>query len=458
MRIPYGASIGWDEPGVGPASQMFDIAIPSGTAPEGGWPVIAYFHANGSDYVVGDGGTVGTLVKAAALSAGIAFASVEFRHPVTNVAIGAPHTDTGQAVQAIRALHSALNLDRSKFFGVCRSRGNLAIWQSLQADMMAANAGTYVGRQSSRLQGIWGINSQIAYSTQRFCELYVLPADHAAVLAANPDNPSWLNAIDAVPTADTLPQLVMVHDGTYFDRLVSKAELDAWDALPNMSPLHFPDAGIKMRDAYAARGYAARIANYDAETDNNEQHADIVQWVQYLIEGMDSVEALAMARARRRGAQAHYMRDDKAGAFVNHDGTGGAPVLGGQVGALVCGQYGLANRTSGTPQGYGMGQSVVANRPFLTALTSGRLGLVFDSTDRMTVQMPSDGTPNVVMWHDSGETSTLVQSDTAKYTVGTTALDGKKLAFTVGSDASITTNDMKVYRRFASVLAGRAYP
>ena len=454
---PYGAAT-WDEPGVGPMSQVIDIDIPTGTAPVNGWPVLVYFHANGADRIVGGASNMGTLVKAPALAAGIAFVSVEFRHPVTNVGEGAPHDDIGKALQYIRALHAALNLDRTKFYGVCRSRGNLAIWQSMQPDMANGSAPTYVARQSSRLQGIWGMNSQIAYSVQRFCDLYVLPADHAAVLAENPDNPAWKNAIDDVPTADVLPQIAMVHDSPYFNRLLSKAELDAWDALPDKAVVHYPDAGPKMRDAYAARGQAQKFALYDDETDNAEQHADVVQWVLYLIDGMDAAEAMAMARARRRGAQAHYMRDDKSGAYVNHDGTGGAPTLGGQVGSLVCGQYGLANRTAGTPLGYGMGQATVLNRPLLTTLASGRLGLVFDSTDRMTVQMPSDGAVTVYGFTDAGEVTTLVQVDTTRYTVGTTAYDGKKMALCVGADTAPTANDMKVYRRFASIWAGRAFP
>lgn len=455
--VPYGAAT-WPEPGKGTFAQVIDIDVPSGTPPEGGWPLVIYFHANGADRIVGSGGTVGTYVKTPALAAGYAFAAVEFRHPVTNVDQGAPHIDVGLALQYLRSLHQALSLDRAKFFGVCRSRGNLAIWQSLQADRADPYAGTYAGRQSSRLQGIWGINAQIAYSTQRFCELYIVPADHAAVLAANPDDPRWQNAIDAIPTVNTLPHLVLVHEAAYFDRLVTKAELDAWDAQPNMSPLHYPDAGLKVKAAYTARGAADRCAIWDAETDNTEQHADMVTWMRYVLDGMSSVEALAMARALRRGAQAHYMRDDKAGAFVNSNGSGGAPVLGGPVGALVCGQYGLANRTAGSPLGYGMGQAVANNRPFLAAMDSGRYGMLFDSTDRMTVQMPSDGTPNVVMWHDAGEATALVQADTGKYTLGTDTLAGKRLALSVGSDAAITDNDLKVYRSFASVWAGRAYP
>jgi hypothetical protein len=455
--VPYG-NASWPEPGLGTFYQVVDIDIPAGTAPAGGWPLIVYFHANGADRVVGSGGAVGTNIKTPALAAGYAFASVEFRHPVTNVNQGAPHTDVGLALQYLRALHQALNLDGTKVFGVARSRGNLALWQTVQADMASGGAPTYMGRQSSKLQGLWCINPQVAYSTQRFCDLYIQPADHAAVLAANPDDSRWKNAIDDIPTVASLPPIVAIHEAAYFGTLVSKATLDAWDALPNNSPLHYPDAGLKLKAAYEARGLGHQCAIWDAETDNVEQHADMVTWMRYVLEGMSSVEALAMARAKRRAAEAHYIRDDLSGVFVNSDGSGGAPVLGGPIGAIVAGQHGLANRTTVPPLGYGAGQNTALNKPKLKVMASGRYGSEFDSTDRMAVAMPSDGSPNWIAFTDTGEVTTLTSATTSNYLYGQAALDGKTVALEIGSDAAITDNDLKVYRAFAASWAGRAYP
>lgn len=455
--VPYG-NASWPEPGMGTFYQVVDIDVPSGTPPAAGWPVVVYFHANGADRVVGSGGTVGTNVKLPALAAGYAFASVEFRHPVTNVNQGAPHTDVGLALQYLRSLHQALSLDRSKVFGVARSRGNLALWQTVQADMSNDSAPTYMGRQSSRLQGLWCINPQIAYSVQRFCDLYIQPADHAAVLAANPDDSRWKNAIDDIPTVTSLPPIVSIHEAAYFGALVSKATLDAWDAQPNNSPLHYPDAGLKLKAAYEARSLGHQCAIWDDELDNIEQHADMVTWMRYVLEGMSSVEALAMARALRRAAQAHYIADDISGVFVNSDGSGGAPPADGVIGAIVAGQHGLANRTAPTPLGYGAGQNTALNKPKRKVMASGHNGILFDSTDRLSVGMNSDGTPNWVGWTDTGEVTTLASASTANYTFGQAPLDGRTLALSIGSDAAITTNDMKVYRSFASVWAGRAYP
>lgn len=72
--------------------------------------------------------------------------------------------------------------------------------------------------------------------------------------------------------------------------------------------------------------------------------------------------------------------------------------------------------------------------------------------------MPSDGTPNWVGWTLTGEVTTLTAQTTGSYTMGPTALDNRTLALSIGSDAAITANDMKVYRSFASQWAGVAYP
>lgn len=455
--IPYG-NASWAEPGLGQFYQVLSVFLPAGDPPPGGRPLVVHCHANGTDYVVGDGGVVGTNVKAPALGVDYGFATIEFRHPVTNVSEGAVHTDIGRALQYLRALAPALGLNPSAIFVHARSRGTLAFWQALQADMADVNAPTYAGRQSSLPQGLWLINAQVAYSTARFGELYVVEADRAALLAANPDDPRWQNAIDAVPTAAILPPVVMVHEAQYFNRLITLAELTAWDALPNMSPLHYPDAGLVTKAAYTARNLAHQCAVWDAETDNVEQQADMVTWMRYVLEGMSSVEALAMARAKRRGAEAHYIRDDLSGVFVNSDGSGGAPVLGGPIGAIVAGQHGVANRTTVPPLGYGAGQTTALNKPKLYTMASGHYGYGFDSTDRMAVPMPSDGTPNWRAFTDTGEVTTLTSATTSSYLFGQAALDGKVVALEIGSDAVITDNDLKLYRAFAASWAGRSYP
>lgn len=454
--IPYGAA-SWPEPGMGTLYQVVDIALPTGTAPAGGWPVVVYFHANSATRAISPGSNLDTLFKQPLLAMGYAVAAVEFRHPVTNVNQGAPHTDAGLSLQFIRSLHQALNLDRARVHAFCRSRGSLALWQALQADMLNGSAPTYAGRQSSLLKSLWIIQGQIAYSTARFAELYIVPADRAALLAANPDNPAWKNAYDGVATASTLPPIAMVHELPWYGAQVTAAQMAADGA-----QVHFPDAGRLMVAAYQARSLADRCAAWDNEPssgDNVEQIGDAPYWFAYIDEGMSAIEALAMARARRKAMQAHYFSDDLAGAFQTASPLAGSPVPGGPIGALACGQYGLANRSAPTPQGYGAAQLTAANRPLLYQFGTGHYGAAFDSTDRWAVAMPSDGAIEFRAWTDAGEVTTLLSTSTSNYVFGTTAFQDQKLALAVGKDgAALTPNDLKIFRRFASAWAGRAYP
>lgn len=456
VGVPWGDQV-WVEPGIGTQQQLLDIDIPAGTPPAGGWPVIFHLHANAATRTVAPGSALDVQVKQPGLAAGYAFVSGDFRHPVVQAAVGAPHQDAGLMLQYLRSLHSALNIDRTRVHALCRSRGSLALWQSLQADLADADAATYAARQSSIFTSLWVVQGQIAYSTTRFAELYIVPGDRAAVVAANPDNPAWRNTIDAVPTAASLPPIAMVHELAWYGAQVTKATMDA-----DGSQVHFPDAGRLMVAAYTARGQGSRCAAWDAEpstSDNAEQLGDAPNWFKFIDEGMSATEALAMARARRRNAQAHYVTDNLAGAYQTAEPLAGTPVLAGPVGALVCGQYGLANRVAATPSGNAAAQLVSANRPLLAQFGSGRYGLLFDSTDRLAVAMASDGTIAFRGWTDTGEVTDLVSTSTSNYVFGTTAFAGKTVGLVVGQDAAtFSANDLKIYRRFATQWTGRAYP
>lgn len=455
--VPWGRR-SWDEPGVGVLRQTFDIDKPAGADPVGGRSAIIYLHANGGDKTVAPGGTVDTLVKQPWLTDGGIFIAGEFMHPVTNISAGPSHDDVGRLVQTVRALAPALGINPNRIYALCRSRGNLGFYQTVAPDLASQTAPTYAGRLSSRFNGLLCINPQVTYSVNGFCQQFIEPADHAAVLAENPDNPFWQDAIDLIPTANVLPNVAMIMEGTYFGGLISKATLDAWDAINGNSPVHFPDAARVTAAAYAARGMAGKIAHYDAETDNNEQYADAIKFFRYLEEGMDAAEAMAMARAYRKSAQAHYLAPDMSGVYVNHDGTGGTPPVGGQIGALVAGQYGRANRVLPSPLGYGMGQNNTSNRPLRDTTSAGTPCLLFaDSTDRMSVPMPSGGTVDFVGFATTGEELTALSVvDTTRYVVGTTTWAGKKMILGVGSATTMSANDKKLYRNFARAYGGLA--
>lgn len=452
--VPYGAAT-WSEGGT--RSQVINVTLPSGTAPPAGWPMVAYFRSNATAYTIAPGSDLDTNFKQVAIGLGYGVAEIEFRHPVMQEALGAPHTDAGLALQFMRSLHQALNIDRSRIHAFCRSRGSLALWQAMQTDRANSGASTYAGRQSSLIKSAWVIQGQVLYSTARFADTYIVPADRAAVLAANPDNPAWGNTLDDVATAAELPQVAMVHELPWYGAQVTAAQMAA-----DGSQVHFPDAGRLMVAAYEARGQGQKCAAWDNEPsvgDNVEQMGDAPYWFAYIDEGMSAVEALAMARARRRNAPAHYVTDDLAGSYQTASPLAGVPVLGGPVGAIADGRYGLANRAAGTPLGYGAAQLTAANRPFLYQFATGRYGTAFDSTDRYAVAMPSDGAINFRAWTDAGEITTLISTSTSNYVFGTTAFAGRKVALAIGHDgAAMSDNDLKIYRRMATLWSGRAYP
>ena len=250
IEIPYGSGERWQEPTLGGnwVEQVFDIYTPTGTPPASGWPTICFFHANSAVHTVGNSGDLFD-TKEAALAAGFAFASAEFRHPVVNVDLGAPHRDAGQAVQALRSVSSALSLDPALVFALCRSRGSLAVWEAMQPDMAVAGAGSWSARQSSTIQGVWAYNAQTTYNTEEFANLFVIEAERDDFLLLRPNDARWGSAISDVATAPALPPMAIFHaDDWPGGALVSAAAAN---------DVHYPGMGEALYNAFVAAGQGA---------------------------------------------------------------------------------------------------------------------------------------------------------------------------------------------------------
>jgi hypothetical protein len=257
-NVPWGPE-SWVEPGgLGTLYQRLDLDLPAGTAPAGGWPLVIWFHANGSTKTVPGSGALFN-AKASAMAAGFAFAAVEFRHPVVNVGEGAPHTDTGLAIQYLRAMATAMQLDKTQFFGLAKSRGSLCLWQSLQADMANSTADTWEGRQSSLLKGIWTHAAQSTYSTTEFANRFILAGERAAFLVANPDDVRWGSALQSIPTAPQPPYVTILHADAHPTGLVHANEVDE----------HYSGFGSAFRDDYTANGLGALVTADDLISDAN---------------------------------------------------------------------------------------------------------------------------------------------------------------------------------------------
>lgn len=241
----------------GARSQVVNINLPSTTAPVGGYPTIIWFHPNGQTHEPSDAALIAQ--KAYALSVGFAWVSFEFRHPVPQVAEGAPHTDTGLAIQWIRSYAPALNLDKTKMVAACQSRGTLCVWQALQADLANPNGLTYASRQSSLLPAIWNYQGQSTYDTEQIADLAINTADRAAFLSFWGNDPRWGSAISSVATAPSVPYLTMRHREAYPTIPMPWGDFDE----------HDPWFGMAMVDAYTAAGQASKLTAIDNIPDAN---------------------------------------------------------------------------------------------------------------------------------------------------------------------------------------------
>lgn len=359
-------------------AQWCDIDVPSGTAPGAGWPAVLWFHPNGSSKAIVDADLAAA--KAACLAAGFAFFSFEFRHPVVNVALGAPHTDAGLAIQWARAVATALNLDTANFFGMTQSRGTLALWQALQADMANPTGPTWQSRQSSLLKGIWGYQGQTTYSTAEMSTTFIQSSDRAQFLADNPNDARWGSALASVATAPYVPHLVMQHREAYVSGFVP------WNPGANTTATfdeHEPNFGAQMRTVYYANGYANRIATNDSISGANAW-VGMTDWFKHLMAGATGLEAFALVKARKYNASLWYGGTSLAGFYTDTGRTTQA-ANGASIAAVNDRQYGLVDAAAGASSaGYPVSQATAAARPTLGTAANGRYMLTFDGGDRLS--------------------------------------------------------------------------
>jgi len=265
----YGAQT-WPEPTLGGRTlqQQFDFYRSPSTEAT---PLIVWAHPNGMSKALADGTPMYQALVVPALRAGFSFASVEFRHPVSNddLANGdgdprVPHYDLAYALQFIRANAQALNIDKRNVFLVGQSRGTLAVWTALQDDMRDPDSADPVARQSTRVNAVYAVNAQTTYSGAEFAQRFLIPADRAKFTAAfNLQHPkhahfgSAIGSVDAGLRPD--PPVRLIYDSPVVGRLLSLREMSERD------PIHYPDFGPALCRAYLdAFGNSARCT-YDAD-------------------------------------------------------------------------------------------------------------------------------------------------------------------------------------------------
>lgn len=437
LAVPWSTPMKqWTEDALGGAIQtgVMDIDIPIGTPPAGGWPWIMRLHATGETYPI-SGGYLNNYVRLPGLARGYAIIPTNFRHPVSNADQGFPHDDVGMAIQYVRAIATALNLNPERGFLVCSSRGNIGILDCLRPNLKNPSANTYEGRMDSDgIVAIWSLSGAATVDPLEWASWYMSTAP-----GSGPTTGTWagMTAYDAylAKTASEspggelppngvmdscvrrlvtltggaspkVPKLVMIHKDLYHNPVASTVA--AWPTL--LDDKHYSNNGQVLRQAYIANGYESRILTLSGITEDNangreDQFADCIPVFQLIEQGYSVKEAYAIALTARRAGRMFMddtiLSDDAgiyylpptaigswpafSGAAQFADGTVPVTAVASPVGALVDGSYGRANRVLVAPslRGVGAGQTGGTNKGTIQQFANGARGILFDSTDRL---------------------------------------------------------------------------
>lgn len=263
----YGAEV-WREPTLGGRwlQQSFDFYRAPPVADGLPAPLIIWAHPNGTSKQLTPGKMTYEALVRPALAAGFSFASIEFRHPVTNEREaaspddpGVPHRDLARALQFIRANAVALGIDRRNVFFVGGSRGTLTLWTALQDDMADPDSADPVARQSTRVNAVFGVNAQTTYDGVEFADLFIVEGDREIAQEAWRQEHekyaqfgSALRSVSGEFPAD--PPVMLRYDQPFVREQVTLEALEA------MVEVHYPDYGLALCAAYARAGIAERCS------------------------------------------------------------------------------------------------------------------------------------------------------------------------------------------------------
>lgn len=242
----------WKEPTLGNQwlKQQFDFQRATSGAKRA--PLIIWAHPNGTTKTLRPGTPIFHALVPPALQAGFAFASIEFRHPVTNEGSNpdtpVPHLDIARAIQFIRANAEALGVDKRNIFIVAQSRGSLGVWTALQDDM-ADPDGTVVQKQSTRVSAVFAFNAQTTYDGREFADLFIVPRDRPDFVADfATDHPKYLQFQSAIRSVSggqlPDPPVFLRHDAPLVPGQLTLEQMEQQDAE------HYPNFGKALCDAY----------------------------------------------------------------------------------------------------------------------------------------------------------------------------------------------------------------
>ena len=447
--VPWGP-VTWTENGK-TYSQVVDIyADFAVSAPVGGRLWCARAHASGGDYFIDPGAALETSTIAPALAAGMVYFCVAARHPVlSSTATEFYDRDFGRAIQFIQSLAPAFGLNQAKGHFLTQSRGSGVINDLLQADLINPSGATYAERQTSRgVRLVYAANPQGWHdSADEAPEYLATQADIDAALAAYPPDSRQRNAVQQLATADlaAIPNLVALYDATFQTGKVSWAQMQAAGGV-----LHYPNQGLSYRTAYEGRGLRDKCVVTDQSgTGIGTIFGDFVATIQGLEAGLTLPQAVAIARAARKGHSLIYIPPSLAGVNSAMDGSGTTPVVGGNIGGITDKGPGIGNTNTAN----GAGQGTNANKPKLAAIGSQYGALFSDSTDLLACQRANTGAAGCfVAWTTSAMTTTVSNQTTSQvaWTVGA----GNTQTLAIVGGAPLDAADRRIYVNLASQVAG----
>lgn len=471
-NVPWGPAFGvssWAEPTLGDqvVAPVMTIYVPSITAPVGGYGLIVRAHANGNDHSIPEGsGSLWTHLVEPAMAKGYIVATIEFRHPVPNVALGAPHLDTGYCVQFLRGLAPALNINTSRIHGFAQSRGNLLLWQTVSADLADAGNANYSKRMSSKIKSLWGINTQDSYSTTEFINGKVALADQAACFAdpAYADDVRWgsANAL-IVAGSQSLPYVCATYDMPFVNALpshtVGRHTKAALDADMNLR-VHCPEFGQSLWAAYASRGQTSKLTVCDEVSGGAATMADSTTWFEIIDtdSGVSAKAAKAQALQRRLAGSLFFFETPPVGAYTTQASPTPVTTVGNTFGVLIDGAWGRANRSNTTtPLGSTMVQTNSTLRPTLASINSGaNYGFSVDNVDDVFRVVVTNTSVDVYSFPVGAAPISGVTARTgSQFTLGVNKIGGKTISVVAALyNSTFNAVDLRFIQQLALELSG----
>ncbi|MCA0175245.1 MAG: hypothetical protein LCH73_02990 [Proteobacteria bacterium] len=485
--VPYNVEGGvprsWSEPALGgAASTRMTIRTPNFDAPPEGYAVCAGAHPttmSNYEYWVEPGRPARAFVDGWMVDVGV-WVNIDSAHPqVTTPELApgtpAPFWDLAYAVQMIRALHQALNLNRSAVVGLGRSRGSLLMLQVLTADRADPNATTYEGRQSSQLRAVAIMQGQLLFSAADdpvtgepgFARKAIVPADYNAAVAANPDDPRIFaqpSIYTAAKSTQTSALIMYEHEYTWLNRLVTLAEYNNTGVVADK--VHYQDAGLWLLEAMTVAGKASQCAiNTNVGPGDANTYLKYLAWFKSILtvpaaitRPVTAVEHAAIVQAAADGCNLYYLPSDATGCAVNADGTG-TVAPGTKVAGIVDWSKGLSNAVNVpyASQADLAGMPNTTPQPSAVAVNGNQMALVCGVNKYLQVGRSSTTSASVLGAMPGGTWGSVMRNRApGNYRFNPDNVTAGVVVATV--DAAVPVTAERAAKRLASQIMGESYP